>query len=95
MKTLVGQDKNRKVDEVSVREEKERKEYKEKQGGKADRDSKTWLKTIDFDNVNLYDDPVDPSNLDNHDCSNDPTILTSVMVLKTLTKEKKKHEQIR
>ena len=35
-----------KVDEVSVREEKERKEYKEKQCGKADRDSKTRLKTI-------------------------------------------------
>ena len=85
MKTKVGQDKNRKVDEVSVREEKETKEYKEKQGGKADRDSKTRLKTIYFDNINLYDDLVDPSNLDNHDCSNDPTILTSVMVLKTLT----------
>ena len=74
---------------MSVREEKERKEYKEKQVGKADRDSKTRLKTIYFDNINLYDDLVDPSNLDNHDCSNDPTILTSVMVLKTLTKEKK------
>ena len=32
MKTIVGQDKNRKVDEVSVRKEKETKEYKEKQG---------------------------------------------------------------
>ena len=29
MKTIVGPDKNRKVDEVSVREEKETKEYKE------------------------------------------------------------------
>ena len=37
-KTKVRQDKNRKVDEVSVREEKERKEYKEKQSGKADTD---------------------------------------------------------
>ena len=41
MKTIEGQDKKRKVDEVSVREEKETMEYKEKQGGKADRDSKT------------------------------------------------------
>ena len=86
MKTKVGQDKNRKVDEVSVREEKERKEYKEKQGGKADRDSKTRLKAIYFDNINLYDDLVDPSNPDNHDYSKDPTILIIVMVLKTLTK---------
>ena len=69
MKTKVGQDKNRKVDEVSVREEKERKEYKQKQVGKTDRDSKTWLKTIYFDNINLYDDLVDPSNPDNHDYS--------------------------
>ena len=86
MKTKVGQDKNRKVDEVSLREEKERKEYKEKQVGKADRDSKTWLKTIYFDNINLYDDLVDHSNPDNHEYSNNPTILIIVMVLKTLTK---------
>ena len=76
---------------MSVREEKERKEYKEKQVGKADRDSKTRLKTIYSDNINLYDDLIGPSNPDNHDYYNDPTILTSVMVLKTLTKEKKKH----
>ena len=41
MRIKVEQDKNRKVDEVSVREEKERKEYNKKQVGKADRDSKT------------------------------------------------------
>ena len=93
MKTKVGQDKNRKVDEVSIREEKERTEYKEKQVGKADRDSKTWLKTIYFDNSNLHDDLVDPSNPDNHDYYKDPTILTIVMVLKTLTKKKRRiHE---
>ena len=41
MKTKLGLDKNMKVDEVSVREEKERKEYKEMQvhpNGKADKD---------------------------------------------------------
>ena len=89
MKTKNRTRQEQKVDEVSVREEKERKEYKEKQGGKADRDSKTRLKTIYFDNINLYDDLVDPSNPDNHDYSKDPTILTIVMVLKTLTKYKK------
>ena len=89
MKTKVGQDKNRKVDEVRVREEKERKEYKKKQGGKADKDSKTQLKNIYFDDSNLHDDLLDPSNPDNpdnHEYSKDPTILTIVMVLKTLTK---------